>query len=95
MNLQNDIIPADVCGTNCVNEATGLGAITVTECVHADLGRRTIFYYLFPDSAALGNGYNAFKKIANFRKTAECTTYGNFAVFIAELRVGLHQQHRK
>jgi hypothetical protein len=78
-------IPHDVQGTsNCHNYGTGFGATAASACtgMHG-LAANVIYYYLFPDSAAVSNGYSNFLKTQNFpRHTAECKTNGNFVDFI-------------
>ena len=85
VSLQN-IIPADVQGTNnCQNIGTAFGAIAVSQCtgMHG-LAAGTIIYYLFPDSAALSNGYSTFLTNEKFTKQSGCTTNSNFVNFVAE-----------
>ena len=48
------------------------------------LAAGTIIYYLFPDSAALSNGYSTFLTNEKFTKQSGCTTNSNFVNFVAE-----------
>ena len=70
---------------NCHNAGTPVGAIAVSQCtgMHG-LAAGTIFYYLFPDPAALSNGFSAFLNNEKFRRQSECTSNSNFVNFIAE-----------
>ena len=83
-------IPANVKGTNdCQNAGTAVGATAVSECSGMPgLAATTIFYYLFSDSAALGNGFSTFLKNEKFKKQFECTSNDKFVNFIAECESG-------
>ena len=80
-------IPNAVQGTsNCHNFGTSFGATAVSECLHGPVAES--IYYLFPNSAALSNGYSSFLKSVKFRKQTECATNGNFTDFIVECESG-------
>jgi hypothetical protein len=85
LTLQN-IIPADIRGTsNCANAGTAVGAIAVSECTSLPgLAATTIFYYLFSDSAALGNGFSTFLTGEKFKRHFECTSNDKFVSFIPQ-----------
>ena len=79
-------IPDNIKGTNnCANAGTAVGAIAVSECTSLPgLAAGTIFYYLFSDSAALGNGFSAFLTNEKFKRRSECTTNNKFVSFIPQ-----------
>ena len=79
-------IPGNIKGTNnCANAGTAVGAIAVSECANLPgLAAGTIFYYLFSDSAALGNGFSTFLANEKFKRQFECTTNNKFVSFIPE-----------
>jgi hypothetical protein len=79
-------IPSNIKGTNnCANAGTAVGAIAVSECANLPgLAAGTIFYYLFSDSAALGNGFSTFLTNEKFKRQFECTTNDKFVSFIPE-----------
>ncbi len=79
-------IPGNIKGTdNCQNAGTSVGATAVSECSSLPgLAAGTIFYYLFSDSAALGNGFSTFLKNEKFKRQFECTSNDKFVSFIAE-----------
>jgi hypothetical protein len=83
-------IPDNVKSTNdCQNAGTAVGATAVSECSGMPgLAATTIFYYLFSDSAALGNGFSTFLKNEKFKKQFECTSNDKFVNFIAECESG-------
>jgi hypothetical protein len=79
-------IPSAVRSQNkCRNAGTEVGAIAVSQCdrLHG-LAAGTIFYYLFPSSAALSTGFNNFLKTEKFKKSRECTTNTKFTDFLTE-----------
>ena len=79
-------IPRDVQGTsNCRSNGTSAGATAVSQCKGTQgSAAQIIQYYLYPNTAALSNGYGNLLKIANFpRHRMGCTTNGNFVDFIA------------
>ena len=79
-------IPGNIKGTNnCANAGTAVGAIAVSECTSLPgLAATTIFYYLFSDSAALGNGFSSFLENEKFKRHFECTTNDKFVSFIPQ-----------
>ena len=79
-------IPGNIKGTdNCHNAGTSVGATAVSECSSLPgLAAGTIFYYLFSDSAALGNGFSTFLTNEKFKRQFECTSNDKFVSFIAE-----------
>ena len=79
-------IPGTIKGTNnCANAGTAVGAIAVSECTSLPgLAGTTIFYYLFSDSAALGNGFSSFLENEKFKRHFECTSNDKFVSFIPQ-----------
>ena len=79
-------IPGNIKGTNnCANAGTAVGAIAVSECTSLPgLAATTIFYYLFSDSAALGNGFSSFLENEKFKRHFECTSNDKFVSFIPQ-----------
>ena len=79
-------IPGNIKGTNnCANAGTAVGAIAVSECTSLPgLAATTIFYYLFSDSAALGNGFGTFLANEKFKTHFECTSNDKFVSFIPQ-----------
>jgi len=79
-------IPGNIKGTNnCANAGTAVGAIAVSECTSLPgLAATTIFYYLFSDSAALGNGFSSFLENEKFKRHVECTSNDKFVSFIPQ-----------
>ena len=79
-------IPGNIKGTNnCANAGTAVGAIAVSECTSLPgLAATTIFYYLFSDSAALGNGFSTFLASEKFKRRFECTSNDKFVSFIPQ-----------
>jgi hypothetical protein len=79
-------IPGTIKGTNnCANAGTAVGAIAVSECTSLPgLAATTIFYYLFSDSAALGNGFSSFLENEKFKRHFECTSNDKFVSFIPQ-----------
>ena len=70
---------------NCRNAGTAVGAIAVSQCARLQgLAAGTIFYYLFPSSAATATGFSNFLKTEKFSKSRECTTSNKFTDFLTE-----------
>jgi hypothetical protein len=79
-------VPAAVLSqNNCRNAGTAVGATAVSQCANLHgLAAGTIFYYLFPSSAATATGFSKFLKTEKFSKIRECTTSKKFTDFLTE-----------
>jgi hypothetical protein len=83
--LLTKIPPAVLSQNNCRNAGTAVGAIAVSQCARLrGLAAGTIFYYLFPSSAATATGFSSFLKTEKFSKSRECTTSNKFTDFLTE-----------
>ena len=85
-----DMIPSSVQGNSnsCSNDGTAFGATAVADCTGLQgLAATAIIYYLFSDTTALSNGFNAFLTKSDFPASAQsCTTNNQFSDFITNCR---------